>query len=257
MNPTSRLTRLLPRQAYTLLSAFGTRVDMVALIIGVMVTLYALALLVQPGAIFRQQELLLSPGGRALYQFGMTGGRAWDLGWWWTIVTAIYLNGGLFSIVWNVVYTYAIGRAVADVYGHARMFVLFNVAGASGFLLSNEVSGAPTIGGSGALFGMTAGLLLYGRRRGASVIAPWLWWCCVGMIIFLALSSLVPSELNLNGWSNVGGLMGGWVSALLLCPRDESRESRTVQMLQLVLVAVLVVGVGLSFYNVTGILLVE
>ena len=28
----------------------------------------------------------------------MTGGIAWELGWWWTLVTATYLHGGLLHI---------------------------------------------------------------------------------------------------------------------------------------------------------------
>jgi rhomboid protease GluP len=227
---------------------------MLLFVIGAMVTLYGLALLLQPEAILRDQRGL-SPGGRALYQLGMTGGVSWELGWWWTIVTAIYLHAGLLHLVTNLLYVYALGAAVVEIYGHPRMFVLFNIAGASGFLLSNVAAGAPSVGASGGYAGLAAGLLLYGRRRGTSAIVPWLWWCCVGMAIFTALSSHILPQVN--GWALTGGLIGGWVAALLLGPKDIRRESITVLALQLVFSTTLVVGVVLSFLETTSILIAE
>ena len=50
-------------------SLVGARLDLIVLIIGTCGTLYALALLLQPEAIFQSSGFLsiLSPGGRALY----------------------------------------------------------------------------------------------------------------------------------------------------------------------------------------------
>ena len=250
MDPTSWLSVLRGR-FYVFLSTSGIRVNMLSVIIVAMVTLYGLALLLQPDAILRG----LSPGGRVLYQLGMTGGIAWELGWWWTLVTAVYLHGGLFHLVVNLLYVYALGAAVVATYGHARMFVLFNVAGTSGYLLSNVASGAPSIGASGGYAGLAAGLLLYGHRRGRSVIAPWIWWCCLGVVILsVFVTSIIPQS---NGWALLGGLIGGWIVALFLSPKDRCQESTLVLALQLVFVATLVLGVALSFWRVSSILLAE
>ena len=63
-----------------------------AIIVTSCIVLYVAALALQPDAIFRVRGLFsfLSPGTRALYQLGMTGGVAWREGWWWTMLTAIY-----------------------------------------------------------------------------------------------------------------------------------------------------------------------
>ena len=55
---------------------------------------------------------ILSPGTRALYQLGMTGGVAWREGWWWTLLTAIYLHGGLLHIFFNLMWMRNLGPAV-------------------------------------------------------------------------------------------------------------------------------------------------
>ena len=82
----------------------------------------------------------------------MTGGVAWELGWWWTLLTAIYLHGGLLHIFFNMYWIRILGPSATEVFGPARTFVLFNVAGVAGFLLSNLMSGGPTVGASGGNF---------------------------------------------------------------------------------------------------------
>lgn len=232
-------------------SLVGSRLDPVVLVIGACLTLYVLALLLQPEAIFQTAGFfsLLSPGGRALYQLGMTGGIAWELGWWWTLLTATYLHGGLLHIVFNVMWIRNLGPAAAEVYGPARTFVLFNAAGASGFLLSNQMSGAPTIGASGAIFGLLAALIVYGRKRGSSVMTQQLWQWAVILGIF---GFIVPS---VNNWAHGGGFAGGWIAAQLMGFSDEHRESTRILVAALALVAITAVGIGLSFFKVTGILL--
>lgn len=229
----------------------GARLDLIVLITGACVTLFALALLLQPDAILQPSGFLslLSPGTRSLYQLGMTGGVAWQLGWWWTLLTAIYLHGGLLHILFNVMWIRNLGPAAAEAYGPARTFVLFNVAGASGFLVSNVMTGAPTIGASGAIFGLLAALIVYGRKRGSSVMTQQLWQWAIILGIF---GFLVPS---VNNWAHGGGFAGGWVAAQLMGFSDEHRESTRVLLAALALIVVTAVGIGLSFYKVTGILL--
>ena len=239
--------------APVLRTVVGGHLDLITLIVGAAVTLYALALLLQPEAIMNPTGLLsiLSPGGRALYQLGMTGGVAWQLGWWWTLLTAIYLHGGLLHIVFNVMWIRNLGPAAADAYGPARTFVLFNISGAVGFLVSNFMSGVPTIGASGAIFGLLAALIVYGRKRGASMMTQQLWQWAIILGIF---GFVMPS---VNNWAHGGGFAGGWVTAHLMGFSDEHRESTGVLLTSLLLIALTAIGFGLSFFKVTGILLYE
>ena len=232
-------------------SVVGNRLDLIPLILGTCVTLYAVALLLQPEVIFEGRGFLslLSPGGRALYMLGMTGGVAWQSGWWWTLLTAIYLHGGLLHIFFNIMWIRNLGPPAAEVFGPARTFVLFNIAGVTGFLASNVMSGAPTIGASGAIFGLLAALIVYGRKRGGSLMTRQLWQWALILGIF---GFLMP---GINNWAHGGGFAGGWVAAHLMGFVDEQRESTGMLITSLALIAVTAVGVGLSFVNVTRILL--
>ena len=230
---------------------FGRRLDLVALIVTSCVILYVAALVLQPEEIFQLHGFFsfLSPGSRALYQLGMTGGLAWRQGWWWTLLTAIYLHGGLLHIFFNLMWIRNLGPAVTEVYGPARAFVVFSIAGAVGFLLSNLASGAPSIGASGSIFGLLAALIVYGRRRGSTTMTAQLWqWAVVMFLMGFALTGV-------NNWAHAGGFAGGWVAAEAMRFDDEKRESLAVQLTALALLAMTAVGFVLSFLRVTSILL--
>ena len=239
--------------APALRSVVGSRLDLVTLIVGACVTLYAVALLLQPEAILQSRGFLsfLSPGTRALYQLGMTGGVAWQLGWWWTLLTAIYLHGGLIHIFFNMYWVRILVPSATEVFGPARTFVLFNVAGAFGFLASNVMSETQTVGASGAIFGLMAALIVYGRKRGGSTMTQQLW----GYVVMLGILGLVMP--GVNNWAHGGGFAGGWVGAHLMGFIDEQREGTGLLVTSLVLIFATAVGIGLSFVRVTGILLSE
>jgi len=230
---------------------FGRRLDLVAIIVMSCVVLYVVALVLQPESIFRVRGLfsILSPGTRALYQLGMTGGVAWHEGWWWTLLTAIYLHGGLLHIFFNVMWIRNLGPVVEEVYGPARAFVIWSVAGAAGFLISNLASGSPSIGASGSIFGLLSALIVYGRRRGSSMLTTQLWqWA----VLMFAMGFFMS---GVNNWAHAGGFGGGWVTAEAMRFSDEKRESPRVQVLALALLALTAVGVVLSFVKVTGALM--
>ena len=230
---------------------FGRRLDLVALIVSSCVLLYIVALALEPDAIFHATGpfSLLSPGTRALYQLGMTGGLAWHEHWWWTLLTAIYLHGGLLHIFFNVMWIRNLGPTVDEVYGPARGFVIFSIAGAAGFLVSNLAAGTPTIGASGSIFGLLAALIVYGRRTGSHLMTQQLWQWAVVMFVMGFLMSAV------NNWAHAGGFAGGWVTAEAMRFSHEKRESLKVQLTALALIALTAVGFVLSFVRVTALLL--
>ena len=229
----------------------GNRVDLVSLILMACISLYAAALLLQPEALLSGRGLLsfLAPGNRALYQLGMTGGAAWSLGWWWTILTANYLHGSLLHIFFNMMWVRNLAPVSTDVYGPARTFVIFNISGAAGFYVSNVMSGVPTIGASGGIFGLLAALIVYGRRRGSSMMSSQLWQWAIILGVF---GFIMP---GINNWAHGGGFAGGWIVGQLMGLSDEHRESAGVIILALSLIALTVIGIGLSFVSVTGALL--
>jgi rhomboid protease GluP len=178
----------------------------------------------------------------------MTGGLAWDQGWYWTLLTAIYLHGSLLHIFFNVMWIRNLGPAVTEFYGPARAFVIFNVAGAIGFLLSNLMSHSPSIGASGAIFGLLGALIVYGRRVGHAQLTAQTWqWA----LIMFVMGFIMPS---VNNWAHAGGFAGGWLTAQTMRISSERRESNAVMILAFAVLLATLAGFVLSFIAVARIL---
>lgn len=230
----------------------GGRLDFPQLIAITCGAMYVASLVLQPEAIFDLRGGLfdlLSPGSRALWQLGMTGGLAWQAGWWWTLLTAIFLHGSLLHVAFNVMWMLRLAPQVTSAFGPARGFVLFAFAGALGFLVSNLASGAPTVGASGSIFGLLAALIVYGRRTGQQLATREHWMLAIIMFAFGFIMS------STNNWAHAGGFAGGWIAASLMPASHEKREPMWTMLLALALLALTAAGFVLSFVNVTSILL--
>jgi rhomboid protease GluP len=218
----------------------GDLSDLSRPIIIVCVTLYAIALLIDfPGAMrsFGGNIFgLLSPSGRALYILGMTGGYTWARGFWWTIFSATLLHGGLLHILFNMYWVRNLAPTVQEYYGAGRLVVIFTLSGAIGFVLSNVLSGAPTIGASGSIFGLMAALILHGRRTGQAMMTRQL-MMVAGMVFMMGF--MLP---GVNNWAHGGGFAGGWLVAMAM-GAGTKRESSAVQLVALACVAVTLLSI--------------
>jgi rhomboid protease GluP len=217
------------------------RLDLVNAIVGTCVALYVIGLLLDlRGALAARGILnLLSPSTPALYRLGMTGGLAAVEGHWWTPLTAVYLHGGLLHIFFNMMWIRQLGAEAQELFGRARFFVLFTVTGVAGFLVSNALGARPSIGASGAIFGLLGAMLAFARRRGgwgdvaSRQILQW-------AVILLVFGFITPGVNNL---AHLGGLASGYLLGRVLPASQHRREGRGVQLLALALV----VATGLAF----------
>ena len=140
--------------------------DLPAAIVTGCAVLYILSLAIDPRHILAMAGMfdILAPSGNALAVLGMTGGFAMQQGRWWTVLTAVFLHGSLLHILFNMVITRQYLPHVVELYGTARAWVIFVIAGIVGFAVSNLAAVPYTIGASGAIFGLLAALIVYGRR---------------------------------------------------------------------------------------------
>ncbi|MEZ5065638.1 MAG: rhomboid family intramembrane serine protease [bacterium] len=231
---------------------FGGRIDAVALITPVCIVLYVIGLLLDPRAAFRSPSIfrLLSPGGQALDLLGATS--PWDLvnGHWWTVLTAIYLHGGLLHIAFNLMWVRQLAPEVERAFGSARFFVIWTVAGGVGFLAS---AGLPilgigrahgSIGASGAIFGLLAALIVYGRTVGASMMTRQIWQWAIILAVF---GFVVP---GVDNFAHLGGFAGGWIAAKALGSGRSTGEGRGTVLLATALLGLTLFGFGAQLLQV-------
>lgn len=231
-----------------LLGRLGADLDVARIVIAVCVVAYVASLGLEPGATFRGRGLfnLLAPANRALIALGMTGAIPWEAGYWWTLLTAIYLHGSLLHIVFNLLWIRQLGPAVEEFYGRPRTFLIFTTSGAAGFALSNALGIAFTVGASGAVFGLLGAMVHFGRSRGGvygvAIFRQYWQWA----LVLFVMGFLMP---GVNNAGHAGGFIGGYLAALLL-GHASTRPERPWHVLAAVAVAALTLAAfALALYT--------
>lgn len=227
------------------------RLDVARLIILGCVAAYAASLLVDPRAALRARGLfdILAPSSAALYALGATGALPWAEGRWWTLVTAIYLHGGLLHVLFNMMWIRQLAPPVAELFGPARLFVIFTVAGAAGFVVSN-LTGIPlTIGASGAVFGLLGAMVQYGRSRGGAfgmaVFRQYGQWA----LVIFALGFLMP---GVNNAAHAGGFAAGYAMARLAGHGERDAGRSVHRLLALAMLALTAVAFVVTLWTAFG-----
>jgi rhomboid protease GluP len=133
-------------------------------------------------------------------------------GQWWRLVTAGFLHGGLLHILMNSWVMFDLGAQVEEIYGGARMLVIYFVANVAGFYVSYLWAPfTPSVGASAALFGLVGAMIAVGTRyrsaMGSAVRSVYMRY-----LIYLLLFSLLP---GVDMAAHIGGLIGGFGVAYL------------------------------------------
>jgi rhomboid protease GluP len=212
------------------------------------IVLYVASLVLDPRAALAPRGIFdaFSPGVEALFNLGAAGSIPWRLGRWWSLVTAIYLHGGLLHIIFNVLWIRQLGPAVEELYGPARMVVIFTISGAVGFLVSNLLGHAFTIGASGSIFGLLGAMVAFGQKRGgtfgAMVLRQYGQWA----LILFVFGFFMP---GVNNIAHAGGFVGGLAMGLVLALAERRAERGVDYLLAAACLGVTVLGFALNIWT--------
>ena len=146
------------------------------------------------------------------YVAGVLYGPAVRHGEWYRIVTSGFMHGGIAHIGLNMVALYQIGTFVEAMLGSWRMLVVYAIALVGGGLAVVYFSpNDPTVGASGAIFGLFGALLAIGLRlgrRGRALISQ----TVPILAINLAFTFAVPF---ISKAGHLGGLASGFLAGLV------------------------------------------
>jgi membrane associated rhomboid family serine protease len=192
---------------------------------------------------------LLERGGESstwVFRKGALTGIGVADGEWWRIGTAAFLHANALHILFNMYALWLLGRALEQYIGTARFLAIYVVAGISGsagaLLLTNAYT--PTVGASGAIFGLMGALFVL-ERRGVPLVGPILPVLLINLVISLAYPGI-----SIGG--HIGGVVGGLLAALALerFGRGHLAYGRVGAFAPVMLVAILVLDSGLIWYAV-------
>ena len=149
--------------------------------------------------------------GNELYYRGALYGPAVAAGDWWRLLTAAFLHAGPFHLGMNMLALWWLGAGLEARLGRGRFLLLYLVsglAGSAGALLLTPTT--PTVGASGAIFGIMGAALVL-ERQGSPIFAG----SVVGLLVInLAITFAFRGSISVGG--HLGGLVGGALCILAL-----------------------------------------
>lgn len=140
-------------------------------------------------------------------------------GEWWRTLSATALHGSADHLVGNCISLYILGMACEHALGGRRMLLVYGASALAGSAVSLAVGPGPSVGASGAIFGLMGAIVVFLHRERATfrvrdgrigyVVGAW-----AAYTFFLgAVSPMVD-----NG-AHLGGLVGGALAVLAVRPR--------------------------------------
>lgn len=179
--------------------------------------LFAIALIAANAAAFawelsvgalKSREAVIAAG--AVYGDKVFAGESWRLG------SGMFLHAGLGHLIGNCVVLYILGMASQRAWGAGYALVIYFVSGLACSLLSALMQPKPSVGASGAIFGLLGAIVVFFYRHSGSfrprdrrIGAGLLGWG----IFQLSLGLMSPIVDN---WGHLGGLAAGAALALVL-----------------------------------------
>jgi membrane associated rhomboid family serine protease len=181
---------------------------------------------------------LNSPGGKVITD-GALIGAAIDLnGDWYRLVTAMFLHGSMIHLAFNMAALYWLGTVVEQALGTWRFLLIYFVSGIAGsagaLLLSTQFQ--PTVGASGAIYGILGALLVLEYLTTGSFAGQ-----AMGLIVLNLVITLTIPNISLGG--HLGGLVGG-IAATFVLMKFRNHRQRLLGPALVVLVGVLSVVVA-------------
>ncbi|HEX9394904.1 MAG TPA: rhomboid family intramembrane serine protease [Gemmatimonadales bacterium] len=146
-------------------------------------------------------------------------------GEWWRLVSSAFLHANVNHLIGNCVVLYIVGMACEHALGFAQTAAVYFASAIGGSALSIAVRPGPSVGASGAIFGvLTAVVVVLYRNRNRYhlrdkrigwVLGVWAAW----QVLTGFLNPLV------DNFAHLGGLAAGGATALACRPRLLARSA--------------------------------
>ncbi len=160
------------------------------------------------------------------------------------LITAAFVHGGVMHILFNSWALYVVGPYLERSFGHARYLAIYLLSALGGSVLGLWLDplGQPTVGASGAIFGLFGAVFVVGRRLNMDVR---------GIAVLIAINLAITFVVSGISWT---GHIGGLITGSLLAAAIAYAPSRNRTLWQAATIAgVLIVLIALVLVRVSAI----
>jgi membrane associated rhomboid family serine protease len=187
--------------------------------------------------------------GGTLYEKGALFGPYVAQGDWWRLITGGFLHANFLHLGFNMLILWLIGGPLEEMLGRARYTLLYFVsllAGSAGALL--QAPTVPTVGASGAIFGLFGALLVLEYFATGQIVGGQ----AFGLIVINLIFSFAFNNISWGG--HIGGLVGGILGTLVLARfgRGHAAYGRLGLLGILGMVLVGAASIVVSYWKVRG-----
>ncbi len=168
---------------------------------------------------------------------------------YWRLLTSGFLHASIIHIGFNMFSLWFVGRSLEPAIGRgyfAAVYFTALLAGSFGALAFTP--GVPTLGASGAIFGVFGALIMVARARRIPLWQSGL----VPILLFNFVYTLTVAGVSIGG--HLGGVLSGFVTGWLVTEYGEKRNRPGVVYGGCVLIAVLAVVGSIAVAGGTGLL---
>jgi len=139
-------------------------------------------------------------------------------GKWWLLITAGFLHGSIFHLLFNVYILWVIGSQLESIVGNIKFLIIYYVSLVGGSLASYWFSpfGSYSIGASGAIFGLMGAMLVIGRKRNVDISQ------ITTLVVINVVIGFVLSGIDWR--AHLGGLAAGAFIAWVLLNATSLKE---------------------------------
>jgi membrane associated rhomboid family serine protease len=180
--------------------------------------------------------------GDLLHGFPYTGTHQY-----WRLLTSGFLHDGILHIALNMFFLYMMGPMIENAIGrlnYAAVYLSALLAGSFGALAFTPLS--PSVGASGAIFGVFGALLVVARARGISI-----WQSGLGLTLIINLVFTL-SVKGISIGAHLGGLVAGLIAGFAIVELGEKRRMKWAPLGVCVLIAIVGVIGGIAVAGKTG-----
>ncbi|KAL8509030.1 hypothetical protein ACS0TY_016282 [Phlomoides rotata] len=168
-----------------------------------------------------KENPLLGPSSSALDKMGaLNVAKVVDDHEGWRLITCMWLHGGVFHLLANMLSLVVIGIRLEQEFGFIRIGLLYLISGFGGSLLSSLfIQSNISVGASGALFGLLGGML-------SELITNWTIYAnkmatLITLVIIIVINLGVGILPHMDNFAHIGGFISGFLLGFVFLIRPQ------------------------------------
>jgi membrane associated rhomboid family serine protease len=184
-----------------------------------------------------------------LVAFGAKTNALLRSGEWFRLITPIFIHAGFLHLLLNSYALWVVGMQVEKLYGSARFLLIYLLSGVGGMAGSyfgqeflRKSADAPSVGASGAIFGLFGVLAVFGFRY-RSELPPAIRRAMTGGVLpVIVLNLFIGFSIPfIDNSAHIGGLLTGAALALIIPYIAPGREKVSKTGLSIIAICLAVI----------------